>query len=50
MEFQNLIKASSMARVVLGNIIEESNAEGEMEKSIKKLKEDLTKLEKIIEE
>lgn len=50
MEFQSLIKASSMIRSVMGNMIEDSEAEGKMTESIGKLKDDLSCLEKLIDE
>lgn len=50
MEFQNLIKASSMIRNVLGNMSQDIAAEGEMEENIEKLKADLRKFENLIEE
>ncbi len=50
MEYQHLIKASSMIRAVLENIIEEDVADNEMSGNIEKLKNHLEGFDEIIED
>lgn len=47
MEFLHLIKASSMVRTVLGNMASEAGEDGEILKSIEKLKADLESFNKL---
>lgn len=50
MEFQNLIRASSMIREVLGNMLQDSTAEVDIVKSIEKLKADLSGFDNLIDD
>lgn len=50
MEYQNLIKASSMLRAVLWNIVGEDTSDNEMSRSIQRLKADLEGLGDLTEE